>query len=150
MLKNKHTLLALILTGAFLASCASGAKQAAVQNQRTLIGKWEGIDRTGKPGAFQFFEDGNVILIIDGKPLGGPDSGGLGMLRFTVDYLKDPIELDIIGVDPAGTEQAKILMIVRFVSDDKIKIRTFFNDMRPDNFDEETIDDTIVLDRVEK
>lgn len=121
-----------------------------VQRERSLIGKWEGVDRTGKPGAFHFFEDGNVVLIIDGKPLGGPESGGLGMLRFTVDYQKDPIELDIIGVDPSGAEQGKILMIVQFITDSKIKIRTYFNDIRPDSFDEETIDDTIVLERAEK
>lgn len=148
MMNVKNSIL--ILTCAFIASCASGTKQATILNERTLIGKWEGVDRTGKPGAFHFFEDGNVVLIIDGKPLGGSDSGGLGSLRFSADYQKDPIELDIIGVDSSGTEHGKILMIVKFVTDNKIKIRTFFNDTRPNNFDEETIDDTIVLDRVEK
>ncbi|MBN2159039.1 MAG: hypothetical protein JW807_06560 [Spirochaetes bacterium] len=105
------------------------------------------MDRTGKMGAFQFFEDGSIILIIDGKPLGGQESNGLGRLRYTVDFSKDPVELDIIGIDPAGTERGKILMIVDFISRDRIKIRTFFNDTRPQNFDEENIDDTIVLDR---
>lgn len=150
MLHVKTSITVLVLACACVVSCASGTKQAAIQKERTLIGKWEGIDRTGKPGAFQFFGDGSVNLIIDGRPLGGPDTGGLGRLRFSADYGKDPIELDIIGVDPAGAESGKILMIVRFVTDSKIKIRTFFNDTRPDNFDEETIDDTIVLERVEK
>jgi hypothetical protein len=148
MRHSKIYISVLLLACACIASCASGTKKTAIQKIRTLVGKWEGVDRTGKLGAFQFFEDGKVILIIDGKPLGGPDATALGMLKFTVDYQKDPIELDILGIDPSGTEHGKILMIVRFVSDDKIKIRTFFNDARPENFDEETIDDTIVLDRI--
>jgi len=131
----------------FLVACSSGIKKAEIMPHNSLIGKWEGMDRTGKPGAFQFFKDGSIILIIDGKPLGGPDSNGLGRLRFAADYSKDPIELDIIGIDPSGVERGKILMIVKFLSPDKIKIRTHFNDARPQNFDEETIDDTIILDR---
>jgi hypothetical protein len=129
-----------------LLACSSGATKPATRSD-VLIGKWEGIDRTGKTGAFQFFKNGSVILIIDGKPLGGPDSNGMGSLRFTVDYTKDPIEMDIIGIDPSGAERGKILMIVKFMTKDRIKIRTHFNDVRPQNFDEETIDDTILLDR---
>jgi hypothetical protein len=140
----------LLLLCAFIVSCSSATKTTGIQKAKTLIGKWEGIDRTGKLGAFQFFEDGNVILVIDGKPLGGPETDGLSRLRFTANYQKDPIELDIIAIDPSGAETGKILMIVRFVDSDKIKIRTHFNDARPDNFNEETIDDTIVLERVNK
>ncbi len=145
----RNTRYLLFFSSLFLLSflaCSTGTIKSATTST-TLIGKWEGVDRTGKPGAFQFFEDGSVILIIDGKPLGGPDSGGIGQLKFTADYTKDPIELDIIGIDATGAERGKILMIVRFVSKDKIKIRTHFNDARPQNFDEETIDDTILLDR---
>ena len=131
----------------FILACSSGTKKTVIKPAHSLIGKWEGMDRTGKPGAFQFFENGSVFLIIDGKSLGGPDSSSIGQLKFTADYSKDPIELDIIGIDPSGAERGKILMIVKFVSGDKIKIRTYFNDARPQNFDEETIDDTIHLDR---
>ncbi len=112
-----------------------------------LIGKWEGIDHTGKQGAFQFFDDGNIILIIDGRPLGGTDSNGLGRLTYTADFIKDPIELDIIGIDSSGTEHGKILMIVKFLTPDKIKIRTYFSETRPLDFDVESTDDTIILDR---
>lgn len=128
-------------------SCASETRKSEATPASRLIGRWEGMDRTGKMGAFQFFEDGSIILIIDGRPLGGPDSNGLGRLRYTVDFSKDPVELDIIGIDPTGTERGKILMIIGFISSDRIKIRTYFNDIRPPNFEEESIDDTIVLDR---
>lgn len=130
-----------------MVSCASGAKKTATKRANDLIGKWEGMDRTGKMGAFQFFEDGSIILIIDGRPMGGPDPNSLGRLTYTVDFSKDPIALDILGVDAVGGEHGKILMIVKFLTKDKIKIRTYFNDMRPENFDDETIDDTIILDR---
>jgi hypothetical protein len=137
-------ILAFFMAG--LIACSSAAPKAATKSA-TLIGKWDGVDRTGKPGAFHFFEDGSIMLVIDGKSLGGADSNSMGRMKYTVDYTKDPIELDIIGIDPSGVERGKILMIVKFISKDKIKIRSYFNDSRPQNFDEETIDDTILLDR---
>ncbi len=146
MRHTRYVLLMLPLLFLSLLACSSGPTKAVVISDN-LIGKWEGVDRTGKPGAFEFFKDGSVILIIDGRPLGGPDSSSMGRLRYSVDYKKDPIELDIIGIDPSGAERGKILMIVKFISRDRIKIRTHFNDARPQNFDEETIDDTIELDR---
>jgi hypothetical protein len=150
MQNHKTCIPLLLLLCAFFVSCSSATKTTDIQKARTLVGKWEGIDRTGKLGAFQFFEDGNVILVIDGKPLGGPETDGLSRLRYTANFQKDPIELDIIGIDSSGAENGKILMIIRFIDNDKIKIRTHFNDIRPDNFNEETIDDTIVLERVNK
>ncbi len=138
-----HTTLLLIVLSMLLA-CASGQKQDP-SGASALIGKWEGVDRTGKQGAFHFHEDGAVVLIIDGKPLGEP--GGLGRLMYTADFSKRPIELDIIGIDAQGSEQGRILMIVHFISPDRIKIRTYFNDVRPDGFTNETVDDTIILDR---
>lgn len=129
-------------------SCASGTKKSEAKKANDLIGKWEGVDRTGKMGAFQFFEDGSIILIIDGKPLGGNDPNSIGRLTYTADFSKDPVTLDILGVDAIGGEHGKILMIVKFLTKDKIKIRTYFNDVRPENFDDETIDDTIFLDRM--
>lgn len=127
-----------------LIACASGQKQDP-SDTSALVGKWEGVDRTGKLGAFHFHEDGGMVLIIDGKPLGEP--GGLGKLIYTADFSKKPIELDIIGIDAQGSEQGRILMIVHFISPERIKIRTYFNDVRPDGFANETVDDTIVLDR---
>ncbi len=141
-----HLLIASVILLSLMA-CSSGAKKTETTSTFSLLGRWEGIDRTGKQGAFQFFENGEVILIIDGKPLGGIDSSGMGRLKYTADYTKDPIELDIIGIDSSGAVRGKILMIVKFMSKDRIKIRTHFDDARPQNFDEETIDDTIILDR---
>ncbi|OHD64502.1 MAG: hypothetical protein A2176_02595 [Spirochaetes bacterium RBG_13_51_14] len=131
-----------------IVSCASGAKKQDGRDKYSLVGVWEGIDRTGCLGSFHFYENGRVILVIDGRSLGGSESNGLGTLRYSADYSKNPIELDIIGVDSDGIEHGRILMIVHFLSRDQIKIRTFFNEIRPENFDNENIDDTILLDRV--
>ena len=147
MNRTRINILIVFFIIAGIASCASVTKKRETTSANKLIGKWEGIDHTGKLGAFQFFEDGSIILIIDGRPLGGPDPNSLGRLTYTADFSKDPVKLDILGIDSIGGEHGKILMIVRFLTNDKIKIRTYFNDVRPKNFDEETIDDTIILDR---
>lgn len=140
-------LVALVIVPFFFVSCSSGTLRVFTPAPDTLVGKWEGIDHTGKQGAFQFFDDGNIILIIDGLPLGGPESGCLGRLTYTADFTKDPIELDIIGIDPVGDANGRILMIVRFLTPDKIILRTFLNETRPLDFNEESADDTIILSR---
>ena len=129
-------------------SCSSGARKTERPQNVSLVGKWEGVDRTGKLGAFHFSGSGDVTIVIDGKPLGSPEVNGFGSLKFTIDYLKDPAPLDIIGIDQSGSERGRILMIVRFITNDKIKIRTYFNEERPENFDNESVDDTIILDRM--
>lgn len=128
-------------------SCASAVHKQETRKKISIIGRWQGVDRTGKEGSFNFFENGTMELIIDGRPLGGTEQNGFGGLNYTINFENDPITLDIVGKDLAGTERGKILMIIKFLSGDKIKIRTFFNDVRPDNFDNESIDDTILLDR---
>jgi hypothetical protein len=137
----------MLIAVSLLVSCTSVPAKAFVPQRQHLIGKWTGLDHTGKQGAFQFFEDGNIILTIDGSSVCGGESAGLGRLTYTVDFTREPIELDIIGIDSAGSEHGTILMIVRFLTPDRIKVRTFFNETRPVNFNDETADDTIVLDR---
>ena len=131
-----------------IVSCSSRTTKVFTPTPDKLIGKWEGIDHTGKQGAFHFFEDGNIILIIDGRPLGGAESSGLGRLTYSADFAQDPVELDIIGIDSSGSEHGKILMIVKFLTRNKIKIRTYFSETRPHDFDVESTDDTIILNRL--
>jgi hypothetical protein len=127
-------------------SCSSGTKMTDIRNDYTLVGKWTGVDRTGKQGSFEFFDDNSMVLIIDGNSLGGQDPNGLGRLKYTADYSKKPIPLDITGVDQEGLEPGKVLMIVNFQSKDKIIIKTYFNEVRPDNSNRET-DYVFILER---
>jgi len=144
----RHYHIIIILAFIFMAfvSCASGVKKDAIRGF-SIIGRWEGVDRTGRLGAFEFAENGNMTLIIDGRALGGSDQNETGSLKYTIDYTKDQIELDIIGIDEMGSPRGKILMIVRIITKNSIKIRTYFNETRPLNFDDETPDDTIILNR---
>jgi hypothetical protein len=128
-------------------SCATGVIKSDTASNFSIIGKWEGVDRTGRLGAFEFAENGNMTLIIDGKPLGSSDPSDSGTLKYTIDYSKEQIELDIIGIDETGSQRGTILMIIRIISKNSIKIRTYFNETRPANFDDETPDDTIILNR---
>ena len=147
MIRNKCIPLAIGSIIVLSLSCSATVRKREIKPTWNIIGRWQGVDRTGKEGAFNFFKDGTMQLIIDGRALGGAEQNGFGGLRFTVNYAADPIELDIVGLDHSGAEHGKILMIIKFITGDKIKIRTFFNDIRPDNFDNESIDDTILLDR---
>jgi hypothetical protein len=128
-------------------SCAAGVTKQDSKPKFSIVGRWEGVDRTGRFGAFVFNENGKVTLIIDGKPLGNQDASDSGFLKYSIDFSKDPIELDIIGFDESGARRGNILMIVRIIASDSMKIRTYFNETRPVNFDNETPDDTIMLKR---
>jgi hypothetical protein len=144
--RSRSGFLAVACILAVLVSCATGARKEE-RTHFSIVGRWEGVDRTGKRGAFCFSDKGEVTIIIDGKPLDGSEAGGFGVLRYTIDCSKDPAPLDIIGIDRSGAERGRVLMIVRFITRDRIKIRTFYSEERPPNFDRESVNDTIILDR---
>ncbi len=143
----KNSIVVIVFFLAALVSCTTGAKKQDAAQKFSITGRWEGVDRTGRLGAFEFSKNGKVTLIIDGKPLGAADTGDSGYLKYSVDLSRDPIPLDIIGYDETGSRRGNILMIVRIINNDSIKIRTYFNETRPLNFENENPDDTILLMR---
>jgi hypothetical protein len=149
---KKYAIFITLFSMAVLMSCKTTVKQQVedhLKRKFDIIGKWEGIDTAGRQGLFKFESDGIATIVIGGESIGGRDYLGRGSMTFSIDYLASPITLDLIARDPHGNEKGRILTIVEFISTDTIKIRTHFNDIRPENFNDENSRDTIVLDRAQ-
>ena len=131
-----------------LLSCATSPKRNYDDLYQKLQGTWEGTDSKGKIGALIFYNDGHVELFVDGKSFSDEVIQGKGTLMYSFDPSKDPMELDLIAVDNYNNRLGVLKMIVQFLADDKIMIRSFFNDQRPTNFSAEDVDNTMVLLRV--
>ncbi len=129
--------------------CATSSNKKTEDYFQKLQGKWEGADSKNKVGSFIFYEDGRVDIILDGKSFSEEITKGIGRLIYSLDSSISPMKLDIICEDNNGNELGTVMkMIVQFLPDDKIKIRTLFSDKRPEKFLEEDDANTIILSKV--
>ena len=77
-------------------------------------------------------------------------SKGNSRMKYSLNSSISPMELDIYAEDKYGDKYGKpAKMIIQFLTDNKIKIRTFFSNKRPENFLKEDDEATIILTRVE-
>ncbi len=128
---------------------ASAAPDAAAQSVSTvdLVGTWEG-ESAGEIGRFIFMPDGSADIIKEGESLRTSLPEG-AKLRYETDTGKVPMEMDIVAIAPHGNELGRLKMIFAVLEARRIKLRTFFNDVRPAGFDDGAKDDTIVLKKLE-
>jgi hypothetical protein len=106
--------------------------------EKELIGEWEGKDYKDRAASFIFSENRQVKLIKDSIVLEG---------SWRVDNSRNPIALDII-VQRTANETDTFLMIIRFITKDKIQLRMSDDkNARPQEFS--TVDERlqIVLQR---
>lgn len=111
-----------------------------------IVGEWSGPDHTGEVGSLVFYEDGRAkmvrsIGVMDGSSIGGK-------LTWVMDEKQDPMHLDLILLDSEGQVRVVIPMIVKFMSNDKIKVRTSPDmNARPTEFSDADKINQIVLTR---
>lgn len=120
------------------------------------IGAWKG-EHTGEIGMLILEKSNNAVLVIDNQVLGGEDfeiNGVKHNLKYEIDYMKEPIWLDLIIYTQGHQEEEvkRLKGIIRFITDKKIEYRVNFNpaDERFKKFDPEDKENTIVLDKVTK
>ena len=134
----------------FSISCATSSKKDLEIEYIQLQGKWEGRDVSGKVGTVIFYEDRHIDLILDGKSMSKKFSKGNSRMKYSLNSSISPMELDIYAEDKYGDKYGKpAKMIIQFLTDNKIKIRTFFSNKRPENFLKEDDETIIILTRVE-
>ena len=106
MKSNLSRLLSTLIVLLLLISCTGSL-------EKELIGEWEGKDYKGRTISFIFSENRKVKLIKDSIVLEG---------SWKVDNSRNPIALDII-VQRTAPETDTFLMIIRFITKDKIQLR---------------------------
>lgn len=133
MLRKTASLAVLFLAISTLLACCGKIKQTQ------HLGEWSGVDNTGEVGRFVFQKDGT------GKITQGNASDSF---RYEIDYSKIPIWLDLILTQDG--KEYRIKSIIEFIDRDKMRWRTYHNEIRPTAFLLEDPKNTLVLTRVGK
>ncbi|MGR3221142.1 MAG: hypothetical protein ACUZ8H_15205 [Candidatus Anammoxibacter sp.] len=98
-----------------------------------IIGKWNADARL----SYEFDSDGYAKIYMGEQVIGGSDLFSGSALKYEIDYSKDPVTLDLIHIDKSNNEERnRMAMIIKFLSANKIKIKTFNSSERPEKFEE--------------
>ena len=137
-MKNRiSTAAVLLIIIATLCSCTT------ISNRRNIVGEWQDEDMR-----YVFDNDGYATVYMGEQVMGGSNLFETSSLKYEIDFTKTPITLDLIYMNKdSGKEHKRMAMIVRFMADDTIQIKTNYNDTRPEVFKDDD-SDVLVLDRV--
>jgi len=124
------------ITSSFKISEFDLTKKTSINHKKfDLIGEWFGTDNFGTKVKLLLDNDGFVSLKIDDQNLYGRNVGGLGSNTYRIDYSKSPIWLDMIQKDNNGNEVGRMLSIVEFINENKIRWRiSYESGVRPEKF----------------
>lgn len=103
------------------------------QNSKTIIGEWDASDFWKNKSKFIFSEDGYISMttngeLVDGRNFiikGGNDNGKKSEIKYTIDYTKNPIEIDIIASKNehgSAVERGRMLCILKFIDDNEAQL----------------------------
>jgi hypothetical protein len=102
---------------------------------------------------FKFEKNGKCLIINPGDTMGGNSykiKGEEAKLTYFIDYRTNPINIDIVFTSfKSGQEFARLLGIISFINDTKIKMRINFQDsVRPKDFLQAGNTDTNILIKI--
>ncbi|MGR3317520.1 MAG: hypothetical protein ACUZ8O_03495 [Candidatus Anammoxibacter sp.] len=127
MKNHSYVVTILAILALVLSSCAT------ISNKHQIVGKWNADERL----SYVFDKDGYAKIYMGEQVIGGSDLFSGSALKYEIDYSKDPVTLDLIHIDKSnGEERNRMAMIVKFLSDNKILIKTFNSSNRPEKFNE--------------
>ena len=126
-MKNSIYIIILLLFVCVFSSCKT------VSNQRKIVGTWS----DGEKLRYVFDKHGFATVYMGNQVMGGSDLFSGSALKYEIDDSKDPIALDFVHIDKDTKEERnRMAMIIKFIEDDKIQIKTFNNKERPQGFEE--------------
>lgn len=119
-----------------------------------LAGNWTSIDYDKNKSDFILSEDNYVSMsvngeFIDGKNYiikGGKNAGQKGELKYTIDYDKNPVEIDIIAIMD-DTEKGRILGTIKLINANEFMMIFSYNGKRDYDFSENNIKQIAVFKR---
>jgi hypothetical protein len=114
---------------------------------RSVVGKWRGSSE-GEVLEFILEADGRADVTGNGSSFRKELMPIRGDIIYTADLSTNPMHLDVVAIDAAGKEIRRMKMIFEFINKNTIKLRTLFNNDRPDGF-RAGYADTIVLEKVD-
>lgn len=121
---------------------------AAASPDPRIVGRWEGLDSTGRCSGFVFDAAGKVVAFVSRGEVLIPDPKRASAMRFMTDTASKPARIDLVMTDAAGAEQRRLLAIYRFPTQNSFELRTYYNDDRPSGFGPDQDAKSVVLQRL--
>lgn len=138
VLKGYVSLAVTALLAAFLVSCDSEETPKTAQFRQPHIGVWEDSVSGQEKAVMALREDGTGSLRLNRQDYN---------FQYVIDYARKPIALDLVYSREGEPFRARA--IVRFIEGDQMKLRTFFDEKRPEAFSPEDTKNTVLLKRVD-
>ncbi|MFH1487695.1 MAG: hypothetical protein ABII06_02220 [Pseudomonadota bacterium] len=132
----QRTLLVVVVLALTLWMSSCSSNEAEQPSVLPHIGEWVHEDAGGKGAKVLFRQDGTGILWFEDKNY---------PFQYVFDYSEKPVAVDLIYSREGKPYRAKV--IVKFLDNNSLKWRTFFDDQRPDSFPEGDEKNTIILKR---
>ena len=107
-----------------------------------IVGVWNSVDISKNESKTVFTNDGYVSMTVNGEQIdgknfsirGGPNNGQQAELKYKVDYDKNPIHIDLIGIKD-NQERGRILGIITPINKNKFLMEISFDGKRPKKID---------------
>lgn len=116
-----------------------------VEPRNNIVGSWYDVHSQLR---YIFDDEGFATVEVGYQKIGGRGENIGSALKYEIDYSKYPIPLDLIHFNKVENRlTSKIAMIIDFIDNDNIKIRTFMTNERPTEFKEKDHVNTVVLAR---
>jgi hypothetical protein len=122
--------------------------QPAIPPARSVVGKWRGSS-DGDVLELILEADGKVDMTIKGQSFKKEVIQNRRDIIYTADLSTSPMRLDFTSMNAAGEEIGQMKMIFKFSNKNTIKLRTYFNNDRPDGFLTDSDANTIILQKVD-
>lgn len=136
----------LISVALFLFCLTSCSAQNKIEKPN-LIGNWIWTDYWENKSDFILSADNYVSMSVNGEFLegknfiirGGKNDGQKGELKYSIDYEKNPIEIDIIAIKD-NEEKGRILGAIKILNENEFLMTISVDGKRDLNFSEENIE----------
>ncbi len=120
------------------------------------MGVWNSIDISKNESKTIFTQDGYGSLTVNGEEIdgknfiikGGPNNGQKAELKYEINYKSNPIQIDLVAIKD-GKEKGRMLGIAKPIDNNKFLMVLKFNGNRPQNIDNENLEQTLTLTKVE-
>ena len=138
----------LLLTIVFSSASYSQSKKL------NLVGNWNMTDYWGNKSDFILSEDNYASMsingeFIDGKNFiirGGKNNGQKGEMKYSINYEKTPIELDLIALKD-NKEMGRILGVIKPITENEFLMIWSFDGKRNSDFSENNNEQIMVVKR---
>ena len=134
----------------FFINCSAQQKP----QKTNLVGSWIWTDYWENKSDFILTSDNYVSMsingeFIDGKNFivrGGKNDGQKGELKYSINYDKNPIEIDFIAIKD-NEEKGRILGAIKPINENEFLMTMSFDGKRDVNFAEENVEKIMTLKR---